>query len=144
MWECRRGVGGAGWVIFDPKLAGGRARPDIRIDVVDQQMAQLHKIDWAPDCEMACTGSWVLDTGMTENGAPLMGVLRKYGVKEGVGRVSGGNEQVREHKKKSVSNANSRFCDLRTLDGSNPEGSAIRFDMGIITGAIRAIDRWRR
>ena len=42
--------------------------------------------------------------------------------------MSGGNERVREHKIVSVSNANSRFCDRRTLDGSTPEGRVIGFD----------------
>ena len=54
-------------------------------------MAQLHQIDWAPDREKARTGSWLLDTGVTEHGAPFLGVSRKYGVSDSVGRVSGGN-----------------------------------------------------
>ena len=114
------------------------------IDVVDQQRAQLHRIDRAPDRETAHTGSWVFDTGVTKHGAPSMGVSRKDGVNDLVGRVSGGNEQGREHKSVSVSNANLRFCDRRTLDGSNPEGSTIGFDMGIITDSMREINGWRR
>ena len=73
-----------------------------------------------------------------------MGVLRKDGVTGGIGRVSGGNEWGRKHKIVSVRNANSRFCDRITLDGSNPEGSAIRFDMGIITDDMISIDGWWR
>ena len=82
-------------------------------------MAQLHKIERAPDRKTACTGSWVLDTGMTEHGSPSLGVSRKYVINDGVGRVSGGNERGSKYKIVSVSNANSRFCDRRTLDGSN-------------------------
>ena len=79
------------------------------IDVVDQQMAPLHKIDRAPDRKTARTGSWVLDTGVTEHGAPLVVVSRKDGVNNGVVRVSDGNEWGHKHKIVSVSNANSRF-----------------------------------
>ena len=63
-------------------------------------MAQLHEINRAPDRKTSCTGSWVLDTGVIEQGAPLplLGVSRKGGVNDGLGRVSGGNERVREHK----------------------------------------------
>ena len=95
------------------------------IDVVNQQMAQLHEIGRAPDLETVCTGSWVLDTGVTEHGAPLMGVSRKGGVNDGVGRLSGGNERGLKHKKNSVSNANLRFCDRRNLDMSTLKGSVI-------------------
>ena len=62
---------------------------------------------------------------MTEHGAPSLGVSRKDGVTDGVGRVSGGNERGREYKIVSVRNANSRLCDRITLDGSTPEGSVI-------------------
>ena len=79
------------------------------IDVVDQQMAPLHKIDRAPDRKTARTGSWVLDTGVKEHGAPLVVVSRKDGVNNGVVRVSDGNEWGHKHKIVSVSNANSRF-----------------------------------
>ena len=106
-------------------------------------MAQLHKIDRAPDRETACMWIWVLDTGVTGNGAPLLGGSRKDGVTDGVGRASGGNEWGRKPKVVSISNANSRFCDCRTLDGSTPEGSAIGFGMGIIIDAMRSIDGWR-
>ena len=82
--------------------------------------------------------------GVTEHGSPSLGVSRKDSVNDGVGRVSGGNERGREHKIVSVSNANSRFCDRRTLDGSTPDGSAIGFDMGIITDAMISIGGWRR
>ena len=61
-------------------------------------MAQLHEIGRAPDLETVCTGSWVLDTGVTEHRAPLMGVSRKGGVNDGVGRLSGGNERGLKHK----------------------------------------------
>ena len=114
------------------------------IDVIDQQMAELHKIDRAPDRKTERTGIWVLDTGVTEHGAPLLGVLRKDGVHDGVGRVIGSNEQGCEHKIVSVSNENSQFCDHRTLDGSTTEGSAIGFDMEIITDATIEINGWRR
>ena len=90
------------------------------IDVVDQQMDQLHKINRAPDRETVCTGRWVLDTGVTEYGAPSLGVLRKDGISNVVGRVSGGNEHGREHKIASVRNANSQLCDQRNLDRSTP------------------------
>ena len=113
------------------------------IDVVDQKMAQLHKIDRAPDRKMARTGSWVLDTGVTEHGALSLGVLRKDGVTDGIGRVSGGNERGRIHKIVSVRNMNSRLYECRTLDRSNPEGSVIGFEMGIITDAMISINRWR-
>ena len=82
--------------------------------------------------------------GVTEHGALLLGISREDGVNDVVGRVSGGNERGREHKIMFVGNANSRFCDCRTLDRSTPEVSTIGFDMGIITDAMRAIDRWRR
>ena len=75
--------------------------------------------------------------GVTEHGAPSLGVLRKDGVNDGLGRVSNSNEQVCEHKIVSVSNANSRFCNHRTLDRITPEGSAIGFYMVIITGYMR-------
>ena len=114
------------------------------IDVVNQQMAQLHEIEWAPDCETSRIWIWVLDTGVTEHGAPSMGASRKYGVTDIVVRASGGNERVRKHKIVSISNANSQFYDSRTLDGSTPEGSAVGFDMGIITDSIRLIDGWQR
>ena len=51
--------------------------------------------------------------------------------------MSNGNELGREHKIVSVGNANSRFCNHKTLDRSTPEGSAVGFDMGIITDAMR-------
>ena len=102
MWECCQEVGGAGWVLFDPKLAGGRASPDI------QSMLSISA--------KACTGSWVLDTGVTEHGYPSLCVSRKDGVTDGVGRASRGNEQGRKHKIVSVSNANFQFCDCRTLN----------------------------
>ena len=92
------------------------------IDVVDQQMAQLHKIDQATDRKTACTGRSVLDTGVTENGALSLGVSRKDGVNNVVGREIRGNEQGRKHKIVSVSNANSKLCNCTTQDGSTPEG----------------------
>ena len=85
-------------------------------------MAQIHEIEWEPDRKTARTGSWLLDTGVTEHGSLSLGVLRKDGITDGVGRVSGGNEPVRKHKIVSIRNSNSRFCDCRTLDGSTPEG----------------------
>ena len=100
-------------------------------------MSQLHKIDRAPDRETACMGSWVLDTGVAEHGSPYLGVSRKDGVIDGVGRVRVINERGRKHKIVPVRNANSRFCDHRTLDRSTLEGSAIGFDMGIITDIMR-------
>ena len=81
---------------------------------------------------------------MTERGFLSLGVLRKDGVTNGVGRVNGGNERGRKHKIVSVSNANSRFCYRRTLDGITLEGSDIGFDMGIITYAMISIDGCRR
>ena len=129
-------VGGAGWVLFLSKIFWRPSKARYSIDVVDQKMAQLHKIDQASYRKTERTGSWVLDTGVTEHGAPSLGVLRKNGVNNGVGRVSGGNERGREHKIVSISNANSRFCDRRTLDGSTPEGSVIGLDIEIITYAM--------
>ena len=76
------------------------------INVFDQQMAQLHKIDRAPDREMARTGSWVLDMGVTEHGELLLVASRKDDGNDGVIRVSGGNERGREHKIVSDSNSN--------------------------------------
>ena len=114
------------------------------IDVVAQQMAQLHKMDRALDRETAGTGIWVLDTGVMEHRALSLGVLRKDVVKDGEVRVRCSNERVREHKIVSVSNANSQFYDRRTLDRSNPEVSTTGFDMGIITDSMRAINGWRR
>ena len=93
---------------------------------------------------MSRTGSWVLYMGVTEHGALLLGISREDGVNDVVGRVSGGNERGREHKIMFVGNANSRFCDCRTLDRITPEVSTIGFDMGIITDAMREIDGWRR
>ena len=72
-WEGQVGF------FFYPELSGFLARPDILIDAVDQQMAQIHKIDRATDRETVRTGSWVLCMGVTEHGAPLLGVLRKDG-----------------------------------------------------------------
>ena len=144
MWKCSRGVGGPGWVIFLSQIFWRPSEARYSIDVVNQQMAQLHKIDRAPDRETACIGIWVLDTGMTKHGAPLLVVLKNNGVNGGVGRVSRNNKRDRKHKIVSVRNANSQLCDCRTLDGSTREGSAIGFDMGIITYAMRAIDWWRR
>ena len=118
MWEYSRGVGGAGWVIFLSKIGWRPSEARYLIDVVDQEMAQLHKIDWAQDREKARTERWLLDTGVTEHGALFLGVSRKYGVNNGEGRVSGGNERGRENKILSVSNVNSRYCNHRTLDGS--------------------------
>ena len=69
-----------------------------------------------------------------------MGILRKDGVDDGVGRVSCGNERGLEQKIVSVSKANSRFCNRRNLYGITLEGSTIRFDMGIITDTMREID----
>ena len=114
------------------------------IDVVNQQMVQLHKIKWVPDRKKKRTGSWILDTDVTEHVAPLLGVSRKDYVTNGVGRASGGNERGLKHKIVSVRNANSRFCDRRTLEMSTPEGSAIGFDMGIIIDAMISIDGWKR
>ena len=74
---------------------------------------------------------------MTEHGAPSLGVSTNDGVNYGVGSVSSSNERGRKHKIVSVSNAKSRFYNCRTLDGSTPEGSAIGFEMGIITYAMR-------
>ena len=113
------------------------------IDVVDQQTSQPHEIDRFLYHETACTGIWVLDIGVAKHGFLLLVVLRKDDVNDGVGRVSGGNERGCEHKIVSVSNANSRFCNRRTLDGGTPEGSAIGFDMGIVTDVMREIDGWR-
>ena len=79
------------------------------IDVVDQQMIQFHKIDQTLDCKTARKGRLLLDTGVTEHRDWSLGVSRKDGINDGVGRVSGGNERGREHKIVSVSNANSRF-----------------------------------
>ena len=50
----------------------------------------------------------------------MLGVSRKDGVADSVGRVIFGNERGHKHKIVFVSNANSRFYDRRTLDGSNP------------------------
>ena len=144
MWEFPLGVGGSGWVLYLSKIGWRPSEARYFIDVVDQQMAQIHKIEWAPDRETARTGSWVLDTGVTEHGGPSLGVLSKDGSTKGVGRVSGSNERSRKHKIVSVSNANLHFCDRRTLYGSTPEGSAIGFDMVIIIDAMRSIDGWRR
>ena len=69
-------------------------------------MDQLHEIDRAPDRKTARTRIWVLDTGVREHREPFMGVSRKDGVNDGVGRMGGSNEQVREHKIVSVSNEN--------------------------------------
>ena len=100
-------------------------------------MVQLHEVKWDPDHKTARTGNWVLDTGVMEHGAPLVGVSIKDGVTNGVGRVSGGNKQGRKHKLClfEMQTRGSTIC--RTLDGSTPEGSAIGFDMGIITDAMR-------
>ena len=106
-------------------------------------MAQLHKIDWATDRKTARTWSWVLDTGVKKHGPPSLVVSKKYGVNNDIGRVSSGNKKGQEHKIVSASNVNSRLCDRRTLYRSTPEGFAIGFDMGIITDAMREIDRWR-
>ena len=54
------------------------------INIVDQQMAQLQKLNRAPDRETAHMGSWVLDTGVTEHGGPFLGVSRKDSVNDGV------------------------------------------------------------
>ena len=143
MWECCRGVGGAGRVFFWSKIGWRPSKARYLIDVVDQQMYQLHKINWAPYHKTVRTGIWVLDTGVTEQGDPLLGVSRKDGVTDIVGRVSGGNERGHKHKTVSASNANSRFCNHITLDGSTPEDSAIGFDMGIITYSMISIDGWR-
>ena len=74
----------------------------------------------------------------------MLGVSRKDGINDGVGRVSDGNEWGHEHKIVYVRNAKLRFCDRRTLYGSTTEGSAIGFDIGIITDSMREIDGWRR
>ena len=92
MWECRRGVGGEGWFLFSSKIGWRLSEARYSIDVVNQKMAQLHEIDLAPGRETARTGRWVLDTGVTEHGAPPLGVSRKDGVIDSVGRVSSGNE----------------------------------------------------
>ena len=102
-------MGGAGWVIFLSKICWWPSEAIYFIDVVDQQMAQLHEIDRAPYRETARRGVWVLDMGVTEHGALSLGVSRKDGVNNGVGRVSGSNERGREHKIVSVINANSQF-----------------------------------
>ena len=107
-------------------------------------MAQLHKIDRVADRETSCMGRWLLDTYVMEHRALSLGVLRKDGINDDVRRVRGGNERVREHKIVSVRNANLRFYDRRILDGSTLEGSAIRFDMGIITDAMGEINGWQR
>ena len=80
---------------------------------------------------------------MTEHRALSLGISRKDGVTDGIGGVSGGNEQGRKYNIVSVSNVNLRFCDRRTLDRSILEGSVIGFDMGIITDAMRSIEGWR-
>ena len=80
---------------------------------------------------------------MTKHRSPSLGVSRKDGVIYSVGRVSGGNEQGSKHKIVSVSNANSQFCNHRTLDRSTPEGYTIGFDMGIIINDMRSIDGWQ-
>ena len=79
-----------------------------------------------------------------EHGAPLVGVSIKDGVTNGVGRVSGSNEQGRKHKVVSVSNEHSRFYNRRTLDRITTEGYVIKFDMGIITNSIRSFNGWQR
>ena len=114
------------------------------INVIDQKMDQLHETVRALDHKTARTGSWVLDTGVTEHGALLLGVSRKDGVNGGVGRVSGGNGRGRKHKIVSVSNATSRFCDHRIPEMITPEGSVIGFNMKIITDTMRGINGWRR
>ena len=81
---------------------------------------------------------------MTEHEAPSLSILRKDGVTNGVGRVSGGNEQGRKHKVVSVSNEHSRFYNRRTLDRITTEGYVIKFDMGIITNSIRSFNGWQR
>ena len=81
---------------------------------------------------------------MTEHGAPSLGILRKDGIADGVGRVSAGNERGLKHKVVPVSNANLRFYNRITLDGSTPEGSAVGFDMGIIKNSMRSINGSRR
>ena len=81
---------------------------------------------------------------MTEHEALLLSILRKDGVTNGVGRVSGSNEQGRKHKVVSVSNEHSRFYNRRTLDRSTPESYVIKFDMGIITNYIRSFNGWQR
>ena len=144
MWECCRGVGGSGWIIFWSKIGSRPSEARYLISVVDHQMAQLHKIDRAPDRKTACTGIWVLDTGMTKHGAPSLVVSKNNGVNGGVGRVSRNNKRDRKHKIVSVRNANSQLCYCRTLDGSTLECSAIGFDIGIITYTMRSIDGWIR
>ena len=81
-------------------------------------MDQLHEINRDLDRKTAHMGHWVLDTGVTEHGYPLLGISRKDGVNDDVGRVSVVNELGREHNFVSVSNANSWFCNHRTLSGS--------------------------
>ena len=61
----------------------------------------------------------MLATGVREHGGTSLGVSRKDGINDGVGRVSGGNEWGREHKIVSVSNMKLWFCNGRTLDGSS-------------------------
>ena len=80
---------------------------------------------------------------MTEHGAQSLVILRKDGVTDGVGRVSGGNERGRKHKVVYVSNTKLRFYNRRTLDGSTLEGPEIGFDKGIITNSMRSNNRWR-
>ena len=81
---------------------------------------------------------------MTEHGDPSLGILSNDGVANGVGRVSVGNERGLKHKVVSVINANLRFYNRITLDGSTPEGSVVGFDMGIIKNHMRSINGWRR
>ena len=100
---------GSGWVLFLSKIGWRPSKAIYSTDVVDHQMAQLHKIDRAPDRETARTGIWVLDTGVTEHRASSLGVSRKDGVNDSVGRVSGINERGCEHKIVSVRNSNSRI-----------------------------------
>ena len=61
------------------------------INVITQQMAQLREVEWAPDRKIARTGSWVLDTGVTEHWDQSLGVSRNDGITYGVGRVRGVN-----------------------------------------------------
>ena len=105
-------MGGADWVLFLSKIFWRPSKARYSIDVVDQKMAQLHKIDQAPYRKTARTGSWLLDTGVMEQGDPFLGVSGKDGVTNGLGRVRGGNAWGRKHKTVSVSNVKSRFLRL--------------------------------
>ena len=65
MWECRQWVGVSGWVLFLSKVGWRPSEARYLIDIISQKMAQLHKINWAPDRKTARRGIWLLDMGVT-------------------------------------------------------------------------------